>query len=55
LGSVCLLRRTKRIKTFALLENLSSYQDEGESFLADTVMGDETWIYEFTLNWKETP
>jgi hypothetical protein len=32
----------------ASLENLCCYQDEGETFVERIIMGDETWVYEFT-------
>jgi hypothetical protein len=32
----------------ASLEKLCHYQDEGKFFVESIVMGDETWVYEFT-------
>jgi hypothetical protein len=32
----------------ASLENLSHYQDEGESFMESIITGDKTWVYKFT-------
>jgi hypothetical protein len=39
----------KRKTTPALLENLCRYQDEGESFTENIIIGDETCVYEFHL------
>jgi hypothetical protein len=45
----------------ASLENLSRYQDEGESLLESIIMGDETVVYKFTpqskrisMTWKHS-
>jgi hypothetical protein len=39
----------------ASLENLCHYQDEEESFVESIVTGDETWVYEFSLESKRNP
>jgi hypothetical protein len=39
----------------ASLENLCSYQDEGELFVESIITGDEIWVYEFTPESKRNP
>jgi hypothetical protein len=36
----------------ASLENLCHYKDEGESFLENIDVADETWVYKFTPDSK---
>jgi hypothetical protein len=45
----------KSKRTAASLENLCSYQDEGESFVESILMGDETRVYEFNPKSKRNP
>jgi ribosomal protein L13 len=49
-----LTKEHKSKRTAALLENLHHYQD-GETFVESIIMGDETWVYEFTQSQKEAP
>jgi hypothetical protein len=53
-------KKKKKKKKAASLENLCSYQDEGEFFAESIITGDETWVYEFTpesrrnsMTWKQ--
>jgi hypothetical protein len=39
----------------ALLENLCCYQDEGESFVENIIMGDENGFMSSPQSQKETP
>jgi hypothetical protein len=54
-----LTEKHKSKRMAASLENLCCYQDEGELFVESIVMGDETWVFEFTpeskrnsMTWK---
>jgi hypothetical protein len=47
-----LTKEHKRKRMAAPLENLCHYQEEGELFVESIIMGEETWVYEFTSESK---